>query len=246
MQSNYDIDRMVKSIAYKDAFRVYKQLDGILNEYVSLRAVIDLHVFNDGEEHKLIKLTGTIPIFYQGHHYNTPVDVWIPIQFPQIPPMCYVVAQQGMRIRDNHQHVDRMGAIYHSYLAQWNKHSTLKQLLTILANVFSAVPPLFAAPNSNPPHHHHQHHSHRRHSFHFKHHDHPNSNHESDRQKLERLVKAELQLIYDAENQKLQSLATQQVSVYIYCIKIKIDNKLIINRHRWMSIQKKSMNVSKR
>ena len=145
-QTQQQINDLIKSITYKEPFFVAKQLNEVKAQYISLIVEAGLHVFNDGTESKLAHLIGTIPISFQGCHYNTPVDIWIPIEFPNKAPMCYVIPQQQMAIRSNHQYVDNQGLIYHPYLAQWNRTSKLTELIRTLCHVFSIMPPLFAKP----------------------------------------------------------------------------------------------------
>ena len=222
-QTDKDIDILVKSVKYQDGYRVAKQLKQVNEMYVSLRIVTELHVFNDGTQAKLTKLTGTIPISFQGCLYNTPIDIWIPLQFPNQQPMCYVVPSQQMEIRPNHQHVDIQGFIYHPFLAQWNKKCKLTDLINTLCHTFSVMPPLFAKPSLIKQ----QSLELSKEELQFINQDIQNmqlssnnlvSNNQefSNRDKVEKLVKDKLQSIYDQENEKLKLFADYQVNYLLF------------------------------
>ena len=71
-----------------------------------------------GQTLQVIQVSGTIPVVFQGNTYNIPVAVWVPREFPTVPPVAYVVPTETMVVRPN-KHVDAAGKIYHLYLNQW-------------------------------------------------------------------------------------------------------------------------------
>ena len=55
-------------------------------------------------------------------------------------------------IRPNHKNVDVDGLVYHAYLSNWKEEtSSLAELVTILASLFSTSPPVYARPKQAPP-----------------------------------------------------------------------------------------------
>ena len=52
-------------------------------------------VDNTGVTKRLLKIVGTIQIFYMGARYNTPVGIWIPENYPSVPPNMMVEPTRG-------------------------------------------------------------------------------------------------------------------------------------------------------
>jgi ESCRT-I complex subunit TSG101 len=112
----------------------------------------DTLVFNDGRTETMLKLDGTIPIYYNKVRYNIPVSVWVEDQFPEKVPVCYVVPTMDMRVKKNHSCVDDQGLIFTAYLSSWNaRSSNLTDLVSELSNRFSGEPPLFKYKHSPNP-----------------------------------------------------------------------------------------------
>ena len=66
----------------------------------------------------MFSLHGTIPIQYRQTTYNIPVAVWLPMQYPHVPPFAYVRPTPEMVIKPSN-HVDNSGRFYHPYLSYW-------------------------------------------------------------------------------------------------------------------------------
>eukprot|EP01083_Nonionella_stella_P210051 760839_1 len=112
----------------------------------SLRPKVDYFSFKDGTQQQLLKLKGTIPIQYRSNQYNIPFELWLPINFPTHPPICYVTPVSGVKIKQEHLHVDRQGLIHHSYLRSWQSpQSNLVDLIALLCSVFGKHPPCYAS-----------------------------------------------------------------------------------------------------
>jgi len=103
-------------------------------------------VSNDGRESRVLILTGTAPIHFQGARYNIPVELYVLPAHPAVPPQAFVRPTQAMMVKPNHQHVGTDGMIYLPYLNSWGGSSNLVDLLGVMSLVFSADPPLFARP----------------------------------------------------------------------------------------------------
>ena len=117
-----------------------------MHQLNSLHLYIDNYVFNDGSQQKLLKLQGTIPIQYRTKQYNMPIVLWIPPNFPNSCPICYVTPVRGMVIKQKHMHCDSQGLIYHPYLHYWKAgDSTLVELIGLLCSIFGKDPPLYSS-----------------------------------------------------------------------------------------------------
>jgi ESCRT-I complex subunit TSG101 len=103
-----------------------------------------------------ISLTGTIPIDYKGATYNIPVSILVPHPYPGVAPVPYVTPTPQMVLKDGHRHVMPSGQVRSPYLDAWRPGaSSLFELLTHLASLFSTDPPVYARAStstSNPVH----------------------------------------------------------------------------------------------
>lgn len=104
-------------------------------------------VGNDGSESQLLLLAGTIPIVFQKATYNIPIDIFIPIQYPNRGPIVYVRPTQDMIVTPAHEHVESDGLVKAPALANWSPMaSSLLKLIQELQRIFGAKPPLFSRP----------------------------------------------------------------------------------------------------
>jgi ESCRT-I complex subunit TSG101 len=79
----------------------------------------------------LLSLTGTIPVAIRGNTYNIPVSIWLPHQYPHVPPIAFVTPTNQMVIKPN-QHVDLAGKIYHPYLSYWASRKDVRFVGTVV------------------------------------------------------------------------------------------------------------------
>lgn len=49
-----------------------------------------------------------------------PISIWVPQEYPRVPPMAYVTPTANMLVRVG-QYVSGEGRIYHPYLAGWKE-----------------------------------------------------------------------------------------------------------------------------
>jgi hypothetical protein len=63
--------------------------------------VSDLVVFNDGRSAELVKLKGTVPIYFKKVRYNIPVAFWLLQNFPDTAPLCFVEPTPGEAWQDS-------------------------------------------------------------------------------------------------------------------------------------------------
>lgn len=99
----------------------------------------------------MVKLTGTIPIYYNQAKYNIPLIIWIPETYPKSPPIVYLTPTKGMVIKDDHHSVDKNGLVETIYIRSWNpQHCELLGMVHDMTQGFSKNPPLFAQSTSRP------------------------------------------------------------------------------------------------
>ncbi|KAI8991558.1 UEV domain-containing protein [Mycotypha africana] len=134
---------------YQNPERTFRDVDAVLQMYLSLKPKMDTYTSNEGHTQLLLCLHGTVPITYRSIPYNIPVAFWIPKEYPKIAPIPYVKPTANMLIREG-RHVDKSGMCYHHYRSTWSddqKH-TLLELVAILQQVFAQEPPVYAKPIS--------------------------------------------------------------------------------------------------
>ncbi|KAI8370042.1 UEV domain-containing protein [Choanephora cucurbitarum] len=134
---------------YQDPDKTFRDVDAVLQTYLSLKPKMDAYTSNDGHTQLLLCLHGTIPITYRSIPYNIPVAFWIPREYPKIAPIPYVKPTSSMLIREG-RHVDKSGMCYHHYRSSWSsdqKH-TIVELVAILQQVFGQEPPVYTKPAS--------------------------------------------------------------------------------------------------
>ena len=130
--------------SYSNHARIREDITSLAREYPTLPAKLAEYIYNDGRQTKLLVLQGTIPIHYMGNRYNIPGDIFIPKSYPLQPPMCFIRPQANMVIKPNHRHVGSDGTVYLPYLHSWNSNSKLVELVQMMSNVFSDMPPVYA------------------------------------------------------------------------------------------------------
>jgi len=142
---NASIKSLIWNLGYvykDDVERMCAEL--ILHTSVN-KASTEAYVHTNGAKQTLLKITGLLPITYNTATYNIPVCFWLPYQFPDRPPMCYVVPTSSMEIKAKHKHVNKQGYVFHQYLSAWSRYqSNLIALTTNLQSVFGKEPPVFA------------------------------------------------------------------------------------------------------
>jgi len=151
MQASYqqrlqNVKGLLSPLKYKAKSSVEIQIMQLLQQIHSLHPVVDNYYFQDGTQDQLFKLEGTIPIQYRSKQYNIPVALWLPLNFPEKCPICYVTPVGNMKIKQKHMHVDSQGLIYHPYLHNWKANdSTLVDLIGLFCSAFGKDPPLYAS-----------------------------------------------------------------------------------------------------
>ncbi|GAA5801752.1 hypothetical protein HPULCUR_007204 [Helicostylum pulchrum] len=134
---------------YQDPDRTFRDVDAVLQTYLSLKPKMDTYTSNDGHTQLLLCLHGTVPITYRSIPYNIPVAFWIPKEYPNSSPIPYVKPTANMLIREG-RHVDKSGMCYHHYRSSWSndQNHTFLELVAILQQVFAQEPPVYTKPTN--------------------------------------------------------------------------------------------------
>lgn len=114
--------------------------------------------FQKGEPVVLV-IKGTIPIFYKGQPYKTPIKIWVPLGYPtDCPKVRVVVEDQAITsIKLPHPYVDAGagGLVNVPYMQAWTEaHSerrTLRDLVIDMCECFSVDPPVRQRVPPQPP-----------------------------------------------------------------------------------------------
>lgn len=101
----------------------------------------------------MLNIDALVPIAFHGQTYYIPVSIWLPEEYPQKGPICYVTPTANMVISQDHPSVDASGFIKTAYLVYWApERSNLVEVIGDLRKVFSQKPPVYARrqPTPNP------------------------------------------------------------------------------------------------
>jgi hypothetical protein len=74
-------------------------------------------------------VSGTLPVVHgsKARIYNLPLDIWIPVDFPSLPPLIVVPLPPNVVLMKNHSHVAENGVVFTTYIYEWNASiSTLR------------------------------------------------------------------------------------------------------------------------
>eukprot|EP00052_Salpingoeca_macrocollata_P007899 m.63028 g.63028 ORF g.63028 m.63028 type:complete len:362 (-) comp16331_c0_seq1:28-1113(-) len=126
---------------YRRAADVLRDIQTAVASFPTLLPHVDLYTYENGRQTNLIHLSGTVPTYFNGQTFNTPVCIWLLENHPIEPPVCYVVPAPGMCIKEN-QSVDMTGRIYLPCLHSWTAASTLFDVIGMMVATFSDKPPL--------------------------------------------------------------------------------------------------------
>ncbi|MED6255975.1 hypothetical protein ATANTOWER_017780, partial [Ataeniobius toweri] len=101
--------------------------------------------FPNNEKRKLVHLSGTLPVLYQGSQYNVPVCIWLHETHPASRPRCFVCPSVSMVINLSCPYVDSSGTITLDGLKNWTPGvSNLSLLLSEMMLAFQKDTPLYA------------------------------------------------------------------------------------------------------
>ncbi|WFD41403.1 suppressor protein stp22 of temperature-sensitive alpha-factor receptor and arginine permease [Malassezia psittaci] len=133
-------------VPYAERDRVARDLNEVLDEFLGLLPRTDVYTYDDGRAMLLLLLDGTLPVEYANATYNIPMNIWIPREYPVLPPMIYVAPTKEMEIRRSF-HVDPSGRVRPEEAEHWTKKSEAANLVTLLhacQHLFHHEPPVVA------------------------------------------------------------------------------------------------------
>ncbi|CUA75000.1 Tumor susceptibility gene 101 protein [Rhizoctonia solani] len=138
---------------YPQKDQIYNDVDATLATYPALKPKNDVYTFNDGRAQLLLCVHGLIPITFRQATYNIPIAIWLPLEYPRLPPLVYVVPTSDMLVKSS-RNVDPSGECTFDYLDNWRRKSegcNLRTLIEVMQDVFSREPPVYAKPKNPTP-----------------------------------------------------------------------------------------------
>ncbi|KAI1304614.1 Tumor susceptibility -like protein [Halotydeus destructor] len=145
-----NISQLLSQARYRYQDQAKRDLSSAVSFYRNLEPKLDIYVYPDGASKELLALQGTIPVTYRGSTYNIPISMYIPDNYPQSPPLCYVKPTNDMQIKQS-KHVDGSGRIYLPYLSDWVAGSSdILGVIQIMIIIFGESPPVYQKPKNQP------------------------------------------------------------------------------------------------
>ncbi|EJU05683.1 UEV-domain-containing protein [Dacryopinax primogenitus] len=132
-------------VDYSNRDLAFAHIETALNAYHLLKPKRESFIYDDGRSHHLLSLAGLLQISYRGASYNIPIAVWIPFDYPNEPPMAFVVPTKDMVVKAG-KDLDPSGKWSGEYLKSWGRKGetcNLRTLLEAMTDVFSREPPLY-------------------------------------------------------------------------------------------------------
>ncbi|XP_006789728.1 ubiquitin-conjugating enzyme E2 variant 3 [Neolamprologus brichardi] len=134
------IQRILSKYKFRDV--AVEELEKIYRIYPGMKPSTGTYTFSDSTQKDLLKLTGTLPVQYEGRSYNFPIQLWLLDSFPFTPPICHMKPTSNMVIREG-KHVDANGRIHLPGLHNWDHpKSSVVGLLNEMVTKFQEDPPL--------------------------------------------------------------------------------------------------------
>ncbi|XP_035520580.1 ubiquitin-conjugating enzyme E2 variant 3 [Morone saxatilis] len=134
------IQRILSKYKFHDV--AVEELQKIHRIYPGMVPSTGTYTFTDSTQKDLLKLIGNLPVQYEGHTYNFPIQLWLMDSFPFTPPICLLRPTANMVIREG-KHVDARGRLYLPGLHNWDyPKSSVVGLLAEMIAKFEEEPPL--------------------------------------------------------------------------------------------------------
>ncbi|XP_037538659.1 ubiquitin-conjugating enzyme E2 variant 3 [Nematolebias whitei] len=134
------IQRILAKYKFHDL--AVEELQKIHRLFPEMKPSTGTYTFTDSSQKDLVKLTGVIPVKYEGRSYNFPIQLWLLDSFPFTPPICLLKPTSNMVIREG-KHVDARGRIHLPGLHTWDyPKSSVVGLLKEMSVKFEEDPPL--------------------------------------------------------------------------------------------------------
>ncbi|PWA24902.1 hypothetical protein CCH79_00010043, partial [Gambusia affinis] len=127
---------------YKFGDVTVDELQKINRIFPDMKPHTGMYTLSDNTQMELLKLTGVIPVKYEGRSYNFPIELWLLYSFPFTPPVCLLRPTSNMVIREG-KHVDAKGRIHLPVLHNWDHpRSSVVGILNEMISKFEEDPPL--------------------------------------------------------------------------------------------------------
>ncbi|XP_040000878.1 E3 ubiquitin-protein ligase RNF31-like [Xiphias gladius] len=145
--------RTLTECQYSYPAETLSDLQRVRSLYSDLRLYVDFYCFPNKERKKLVYLTGTVPVNYEGSEYNIPVCIWLHETHPMSRPRCYICPSVSMVINPSCPYVDASGNISLDGLKNWTHGvSDLSLLVSEMRRAFRVDTPLYTrCPVEAPP-----------------------------------------------------------------------------------------------
>lgn len=78
----------------------------------------DETAFDNGQTALLLLLHGTLPISFRGATYQIPIHIWVPLEYPRMPPLAFVVPTKEMGVRKGRE-VEPGGRVSEDVVQTW-------------------------------------------------------------------------------------------------------------------------------
>lgn len=84
--------------------------------------------YDDGRAQLLLCIHGVLPITFRNASYNIPIALWIPRDYPKLPPIAYVVPTNDMLVKPG-RYVDVSGRCNPDYIKNWERKHEVSYFL---------------------------------------------------------------------------------------------------------------------
>ena len=132
---------------------VTQQVYMFLKQYAGFKVSQTQMTYSDGSKPVWLFLTGSVPITYNLKQYTIPINIILPVRYPEIGPKVYLAYKlDATSARDNPLIVNE-SEVMNNYIHKWkgnNPQYTLGGLWYNLTKSFEAHPPLGEAPKTEP------------------------------------------------------------------------------------------------
>ncbi|KAJ8272732.1 hypothetical protein GJAV_G00092810 [Gymnothorax javanicus] len=146
--SRVNVDQEYAALSECGYARPTEAMNDIRNVTAAFRELypyVDLYRFSDGISRKLVNLSGTIPVWYEGKMYDIPIRIWLHDTHPQSPPQCFLRPSSTMVINQNCSVVDASGKVLLKCLSNWEQgRSSISAVVEEMRTAFQKETPLFA------------------------------------------------------------------------------------------------------
>ncbi|XP_068565391.1 E3 ubiquitin-protein ligase RNF31 [Cebidichthys violaceus] len=137
--------RSLVECSYRYPGETLSDLQKVRSLFSDLRLHVDFYCFPNREKKKLLYLSGTVPVHYEGSEYNFPVCIWLHETHPMSRPLCFVCPSMSMVINPSCSCVDASGIVLLDGLRNWTHGvSNLSLLVSEMRRAFQRDTPLYA------------------------------------------------------------------------------------------------------